>query len=134
MINTVIIIAALLGIAISWYTYMLEESIKKNAAYKPACDLSDKFSCSAPLKSSYGHLFFISNAQMGLIYYTTLLLTTFLELKAITLLLTTIGLLYSLYLAYILIVKIKSICIVCISLYLINALLFCSALYQYYAV
>ena len=58
----VIVLLAVLGFGISLYTYITEQKVKLNPEYKPVCDLSDRISCSKPMKSQYANIFFLSNA------------------------------------------------------------------------
>ncbi len=60
-----IILLALAGIVISIYAYTVEMNISKNPEYKPACDISDKISCSRVMRSGYGKLFGISTGLFG---------------------------------------------------------------------
>lgn len=131
--HATLVIISLIGIVLSFYMYLIERALSKNPAYKPACDISDRISCSAPIKSKYSHLLYLSNATWGLLFYTVVLLTALLDMQKITLLLTTVSIIYSLYLAYILIFKIRSWCLICLSLYGINIVLFIISLLWYLA-
>ena len=51
-----IILLTLAGIVISIYAYMVEMNIAQNPEYKPACDLSDKISCTKVMGSSYSKM------------------------------------------------------------------------------
>ena len=59
---TLIAILAVLGFALSLYGFMIEEKIKRNSTYKPACDISENISCSKPILSPWGSMFGFSNA------------------------------------------------------------------------
>lgn len=119
---------AILGFCISLYTYIIEQKIKLNPEYKPACDLSDRMSCSKPIKSIYGGIFFVSNSILGMIFYLLIAILAinnsinFILIAAIT------ATLFSCILAYILYVKIKALCLLCTSLYIINIVLLMYAL------
>ena len=125
-----VFIFALIGLCISIYAYMVEQKIKIDPTYKAACDLSDRISCTKPLLSPYAHLFYYSNATFGIIYYIVVAALAYLNAVNVLFLVALAGCLVSLYLAYILYVKIKSLCIVCTSLYLINFLILGAVLYQ----
>lgn len=118
-----IIFLACLGFGISVYAYFIEKKIKEDATYKPACDINDRFSCSKPINSQYGTIFFLSNSVWGMIYYTVVAVLAYMHAHTLLVLAVICGLIGSLGLAYLLYFKIKSICLVCTSLYIINALL-----------
>lgn len=114
---------AITGFGISVYAHCVENKIQKNPIYKPFCDLSDVVSCSKPIKSQYGKIFFVSNADIGMVYFA--LIQLFILFRAHALLLLTVigGCIASCILAYILYFKIRAFCIVCTSIYLINFLM-----------
>lgn len=120
MIIISIIILAVLGFGISLYTYVVENKIKKDSNYKPACDLSDRISCSKPMLSPYGNIFFFSNAVAGMLYYILIGLLAYVQAVNLLLIATVGGFLFSLILAYLLYFKIKAICLLCTSLYIVN--------------
>jgi uncharacterized membrane protein len=119
---TVIIICTI-GLIISIYGICVERTIKQNNMYKPACDISDKISCSKPFLSSYSAMLGISNIWASALYYLAILTLTILDLTTIAFLLSCLGLIASSVFAYILFFKIKSLCLICISLYAINSAL-----------
>lgn len=126
---TSIFLLSLVGLAVSVYTYLLEEKIKKEPTYKPVCDLSDRISCSKPIKSNYGKLFFISNSLMGMLYYVVVGLLALVDAHTLLLILSSVALLLSGILAYILYFKIKSFCLLCNAIYLVNILIFVLSLW-----
>ncbi|MDZ4150874.1 vitamin K epoxide reductase family protein, partial [Methylicorpusculum sp.] len=69
------------GFVVSLYAYFIEKKIAQNAAYKPFCDISATISCSKPILSSYGKLFGISNALLGVGYYFVFLVLLVLQAK-----------------------------------------------------
>lgn len=124
-----VFIAAAVGFAISLYGLWVERKKKENTNYKPVCDISDTISCSKPIMSPWGKLFGISNAYVGLITYLAMMVLAVLGLQPLALY-GAVGLvLFSAFLAYILFVKIKAVCLICISIYVVNlALLICAYL------
>lgn len=126
-----LIFISLFGLALSFYAYLIERTLAKNPTYKPVCDISDKMSCTAPIKSTYSKLLSLSNAVWGMLFYTTIILMALLHMKQAALLITTIGIIYSIYLAYILAFKIRSWCLICTSLYIIDITLFVLSLLWY---
>lgn len=118
-----ILIFALIGLGISYYAYTIEKRIKQNPAYKPACDLSDRISCSKPMKSAYTNVFYFSNATIGLLFYAAIIIFALLGATKLVLLTAIAGCIGSCILGYILYFKIKALCLLCTVLYIINALI-----------
>lgn len=127
-----LIIISAIGFCISIYAYIVEKKIKVTPEYKPYCDLSDRISCSKPLKSKYSNLFFISNSIAGMIYYLIIIVLNLLNLQKLLLLTSTAGFLVSIGLGYLLYFKIKSFCFVCTSIYFVNFLIFIIAILKFY--
>lgn len=114
---------ATLGLGISVYAYTIEYKIAQNPVYKAVCDLSDSVSCSKPITSAYGKLFGVSNAVLGIFYYALFLILLFLQ-ATLTLYILALGaFLFSIYLAWLLYFRIRVLCILCTSTYVINILL-----------
>ena len=118
-----ILVLAVIGVCISVYTYLLEKKVKAKPDYKSACDLSDRISCTKPMKSPYGALFYFSNAVVGVAYYLMIIILAFLQMHSLLVFATAVGCIVSAFLAYLLYFKIKSLCLLCTSLYVINILL-----------
>ncbi len=117
------IILAVIGFSISLYAYMVERKIRKVPTYKPVCDISDWVSCTKPMKSPYSDLFFVSNALVGMIFYIVIAILAVLNAIALLLVASIVACTVSSALAYLLYFKIKALCILCTSLYIINAIL-----------
>lgn len=115
---------ALFGLIVSLYLYRLEKKLQKNRSYKPSCDISDKISCSKAVLSGYGQLFGFSNALMGCFFYATIAILAFLHQTTVLFYLSLFSLFASFFFAYILYFKIKTVCILCTTVYLINLLIF----------
>lgn len=125
-----ILLIALIGAAISTYASIVEQKIKDNPEYKPACDLSDIISCSKPMASPYSKLFFVSNTWLGLAYYGCMIILAIMNYATIAFYLACGGVAMSAVFAYLLYFKIKALCLVCTSIYLVNiALLVATYLY-----
>lgn len=123
-----ILILAALGFGISLYTYLLEKKIEREPDYKPACDINDRISCTKPIKSEYANIFYFSNALVGMVYYALIVVLGLLGVSKLLLIATIGGCLVSAILAYFLYFKIKSLCLLCTSLYIINIALLILAL------
>lgn len=118
-----IFILSLIGLCISVYAYFTEKKLQENPNYHPACDISDRISCSKPMQSQYGKLFFVSNSFAGMIFYIAMAIAALMNAKILVIVGAAAAFCMTLYLAYLLYFKIKSFCVVCTSLYLVNILL-----------
>ncbi len=118
-----IIILCVIGFAVSAYGFFIEERLKKDPSYKPACDISDKASCSKPFKSSFSRMFGISNTIVGMLFYAAIAFFAWFGWYQLVILGSAAACLVSLYLAYILYAKIRTLCLICTSTYLINGVL-----------
>ncbi len=116
----IIIVLAAIGFCISLYTYIVEKKIKSVPGYKPVCDISDKISCSKPMKSAYSNIFFFSNAIIGMIFYFFIAMLVLLHADKLLLIASISSCIVSLFLAYLLYFRVKSLCLLCTSLYIIN--------------
>lgn len=115
---------ALLGFGVSAYAYILERRIKRNAQYKAACDLSDQISCTKTFKSPYAKMLFgISNAVVGMVFYAAMFIIAVLGLTKVAFLGAIAVCIASIGLAYILIFKLQTVCLICTTIYGINAAL-----------
>jgi vitamin-K-epoxide reductase (warfarin-sensitive) len=133
MIDILLITVAALGFGISVYTYIVEQRVKSEATYKAACDISDYVSCTKPMLSPYSHIFYFSNAVIGMLYYAVVAFLAFFHLFFALFLLSLVAALVTIFLAYLLYVKIQSFCILCTSVYIINFVILALTLIQLYA-
>lgn len=130
MFISIIIIAAI-GLCISLYAFFVERKLTENPMYHPVCDLSDRVSCSKTFISPYGHLFKYSNTIAGAIFYSSMMLLAYLDRLQLIWYGTVAAIIASVIFAYILFFKIRTICLLCISLYLVNVALFITAYMAY---
>lgn len=126
-----IIILAIIGFCISLYTYTVEKKVRNEPTYQAACDLSDRVSCTKPMRSPYANLFYFSNAVAGMLYYVLVALLAAFDFNLLLQIATIAGFLVSVVMAYLLYVKVQSLCILCTSLYIINIALLILSLYLY---
>ncbi len=119
-----LIFLAVIGFFISAYAYYVEKKIRQEPGFKPFCDINNKISCTKPIKSIYSNLFFFSNAFVGMFYYMVITFLAFLDARTFLIIIASISMIITCYLAYILYFKIKSFCLLCTSVYLINLILF----------
>lgn len=124
-----VVILALIGLCLSLYAYHLETELKADENYKASCDINDRISCTRPLTSPYAHFLYFSNSFLGIVYYSTLAVIAFCGLDTIVLLMAIGGIIVTCVLAYLLYFEIKSICLVCTSLYIVNILILLCALW-----
>lgn len=120
------LLLAVAGLGLSVYAYAIQKKLEADKEYKPFCDLSDAVSCVKPLKSPYSSLFGIGNGLVGIIFYTILIACIVAKLTTFVCWLSTAAVIASIWFGYLLYVKIKSVCIVCTALYIVNILLFLS--------
>ncbi|XP_051865921.1 vitamin K epoxide reductase complex subunit 1-like protein 1 [Pristis pectinata] len=129
-----------LGLALSVYAYHVETSKERDTTYRAMCDLSDSISCSRVFTSRWGRGFGLlggilgqdsvfnqPNSVYGLLFYVLQLLLslTASATAAVVLLLTSLlSLAGSLYLAYVLLFLLRDLCLVCVTTYALNLLLF----------
>lgn len=118
-----IVLLAVLGLCISIYTYLTEERVKQDPTFKPVCDLSDRVSCTKAMNSAYGKLFFVSNAIAGIAFYSGMIVLAIIGATKLVLLGAVASCVASCVLAYLLYVKVQTVCILCTSLYIINFLM-----------
>ncbi len=116
-------IIAGLGLLVSFYAFRTELKVKLNKKYKAFCDRNNRISCSKTLSSKYGNLFGIPNSLAGIFFYASLLVLAFLNITNYIFYLSIIAFLISILLAYLSFFKVKTICPVCISIYIINTTL-----------
>ena len=119
-----IVILSVIGFAISLYAYLLEQKVRADSSYKAVCDLSDTFSCTKPILSEYGELIGFSNSLVGMAFYILIAVLAFFDRTTLLFYLSGTSLLASAFLAYILYFKIKSVCLICNSIYIINIFIF----------
>lgn len=116
----IVLLLAAIGFCTSLYGFFVKQKLARDPNYKPACDISDKASCSKPFQSPYSRLFGISNTITGMIFYAVMSIATLLGFHTIVLLFAAGGAVVSAWLAYILYFKIKTFCLICTITYLVN--------------
>jgi vitamin-K-epoxide reductase (warfarin-sensitive) len=118
-----ILILAIIGFVISAYLFYVEQKMKSDITYKPVCDISDRISCSKVIQSPFARLFFVSNTIIGMGYYAVVALLALMNMGKLLVILSVGAALASCVLGYILYFKIKSFCVMCTSLYIVNFLI-----------
>ena len=123
-------ITAFIGLLFSAYALYVEKKTKKSTSYKAACDISDNISCTKAFKSKYAKMAGMPNSFYGILFYILIIILTWYNNIMIILFLSVFAVIGTLYLAYISYFKLKNLCVVCTSIYLINFLLLTLS-YQY---
>ncbi|HXW85702.1 MAG TPA: vitamin K epoxide reductase family protein [Candidatus Bathyarchaeia archaeon] len=119
-----LVVIALIGCAMSVYMLYLERALEQNYDYKAACDLSDYVSCSKVAKSPYSKIFGMQSGLISLVVYGIIAMCAFKERIELVMYLSGAMVVASVYLAYLIFFKIKAACPLCISMYVVNILLF----------
>ena len=128
---------AFMGVLVALYALYVEHRKGEDSSYEALCDISETASCSRVLMSAYGHILSkwglvatgsaldLPNPVLGLAFYGMVLLRGALRLPRLAVLgASAASLAFSLYLAYILATVLKDLCIVCVSSYVVNLLIF----------
>ncbi|XP_012678234.1 vitamin K epoxide reductase complex subunit 1-like protein 1 [Clupea harengus] len=133
-------LVCLLGIMLSLYAFHVEQENAKDSKYRALCDLSNSISCSKVFTSRWGRGFGLlgsifgndsamnqPNSVYGIIFYILQLLLgmTVSAMAALILMSTSIAsVMGSLYLGYILYFVLKDFCVICVTTYALNFILF----------
>lgn len=120
----------LIGFGASLYAFFIEQKLKKDAGYKPVCDVSERASCTRALLSEYSKTFNIPNSIIGILFYAVVALFALLGWYKITLLLSVAGMVMTLWFAYLLYFRLKIFCFVCTTIYIANIGLLITNIYQ----
>ncbi|KAI3373071.1 hypothetical protein L3Q82_006415 [Scortum barcoo] len=134
------LLVCLLGILLSLYAFHVEREKARDPTYKAVCDVSSSISCSKVFSSRWGRGFGLlgsifgndsalnqPNSVYGIVFYAfQLLLGMTVSAMAALILMTTsiLSVVGSLYLGYILYFVLKDFCIICITTYALNFILF----------
>ena len=115
-----ITILAVMGLLVSIYALYVEKKDERTARYKPLCDINKRVSCTKALTSRYGKLLRISNSIIGIIFYIILLITGLMGKIELIFYIMILSMFPTAYLAYLSYAKLKLVCIICTSIYVIN--------------
>lgn len=148
-IEVIISLWALLGMVATVYAIYVEHKKKKNPKEKLFCDISNKINCGA-LTSDYSrllkmafnlndaHLFNIPNTYLGGLFYFAVFLyplplLTYIPFREFLFFIaSTLSIALSVCLACILYFKLKEVCPVCVTTYVINAAIFYCAVCEFF--
>uniref|UniRef100_A0A8C7PDQ3 vitamin-K-epoxide reductase (warfarin-sensitive) n=2 Tax=Oncorhynchus mykiss TaxID=8022 RepID=A0A8C7PDQ3_ONCMY len=134
------LLVCVLGILLSLYAYHVETEKARDSNYRAMCDVSNSISCSKVFTSRWGRGFGLlgsifgidsamnqPNSVYGIFFYIfQLLLGITVSAMAALIVMTTsiLSVMGSLYLGYILYFVLKDFCIICITTYALNFILF----------
>ncbi|KAK6317558.1 hypothetical protein J4Q44_G00129580 [Coregonus suidteri] len=134
------LLVCVLGILLSLYAFHVETEKSRDSNYRAMCDVSDSISCSKVFTSRWGRGFGLlgsifgndsamnqPNSVYGIVFYVfQLLLGITVSAMAALILMTTsiLSVMGSLYLGYILYFVLKDFCVICITTYALNFILF----------
>ncbi|KAI1302337.1 Vitamin K epoxide reductase complex subunit 1-like protein 1 [Halotydeus destructor] len=125
---------SILGILLSLYTIYVEIQHEKDNKFRALCDINEHMSCSKVFMSKYGKgfglvspesPFYLPNPIFGVIhYFTTLMITLFAGrdklLINVFIMLAALSNIGSVYLGYVLFFVLHDVCVVCITIYVVN--------------
>ncbi|KAL0994792.1 hypothetical protein UPYG_G00127220 [Umbra pygmaea] len=134
------LLVCVLGILLSVYAFHVETEKSRDSNYRAMCDVSNTISCSKVFTSRWGRGFGLlgsifgddsamnqPNSVYGILFYVfQLLLGITVSAMAALILMTTsiLSVMGSLYLGYILYFVLKDFCIICLTTYALNFILF----------
>ncbi len=119
-----IVILAAAGFLLSAYALHVEKKIAQDKNYRPVCDINDTVSCTRNLTSKHSRTLGLPNSAAGLAFYALVFVLAFTSYAAAIFYLSLLALIGSFYLAYISYYKLRTFCLVCTGIYLVNILLF----------
>lgn len=141
-IDSIILLFGMLGLLASLYAIHVERKARKEGPGKAACDINNRMSCSSVLTSKYAkmtglvfslkenHPLNVPNTYFGVLFYLAIIIYpmfpfTMIPFREVLLFGATLfSVCFSFLLAYILYFKLNDFCIVCVTTYIINAVLF----------
>ncbi|OAD54340.1 Vitamin K epoxide reductase complex subunit 1-like protein 1, partial [Eufriesea mexicana] len=133
-LNAGIVTICIVGFTLSSYAHYIEKAKEKDDLYEAICDISEHLSCTKAFSSEYGKgfgiipetsLLYMPNAVYGLIFYVLIAILSLWNRYVTSALVVTLGIcanIGTIYLASIL-YKLNNVCVVCVSLYVVNAIL-----------
>lgn len=120
MIALVPLVLSLMGFVLAVYAHHVAQYAGKKKGYSAVCDMGDQASCSKAFTSEYASTAGIANTTWGMLFYTlTALLSIAGEIQYLFLLVVA-AFIGSIYLGYVLYVHVRTFCVVCTAIYIIN--------------
>ncbi|KAI4455896.1 vitamin k epoxide reductase complex subunit 1 [Holotrichia oblita] len=147
VLNVLFTLSSFIGLALSIYAFIVEQAAAKDANYKAMCDINEFISCSTVFKSEYATGFGLAskflgkdsffnkpNSLFGIAFYSLIIVLAQFNSKSfavLNLLFSTFSVWLSVYLAYLLVFVIRSLCIICAGTYVVNIINFASSYYKF---
>lgn len=119
-----VIVFSIVGFLLSGYAYRIGQLAGKKKNFNALCDINEAVSCSKAFSSEYAHHLGASNAFWGMLFYTGTFVLGLLSEGFYLFVLTTLGVIASVYLAYMLFARLRITCVVCVMIHLVNLILF----------
>ncbi|MFC1740965.1 vitamin K epoxide reductase family protein [Nanoarchaeota archaeon] len=123
MTSNALIAISSVGIILAVYLLYVEYKLKKNSSYHAVCDISAKVSCTGTVTTKYANMFKMSNALVGLVFYTVVLALSLIDQARLAFYISVPAVLFTLYLIYLTYFRLKKYCIVCHATYVVNVLI-----------
>jgi vitamin-K-epoxide reductase (warfarin-sensitive) len=111
------------GLVLSFYALHVEQYAGRKKGYQAMCDINEELSCTRAFTSDYGQTWGVSNAVYGVFFYLIVLMLSIANESGYILVLSLCAVIGSVYLAYVQYGKLRTLCVVCTAIYLINILL-----------
>ncbi len=127
----VLLVLSIIGILLSLYALYVEKKVEKNKNYSAACDINDRMSCTKAFKSGYAKTFGIQNSVLGVVLYLVIIMLLLAGRVDFVFYISVLSIIASIYFAYVLYAKVRSFCVVCHGIYLVNILIL---IFSYFAV
>ncbi|KAK3915877.1 Vitamin K epoxide reductase complex subunit 1-like protein 1 [Frankliniella fusca] len=138
-INIILFVLCAAGVGASYYSVFVEKALEQNEKYQALCDINEQVSCTKVFGTKYAkgfgvvgkylgekHILNQPNGVYGIVFYALLAFLSLVNISFlvnIQLLLAFLSNGMSVYLGYLLVYVIKSICVVCVATYVINFLI-----------
>jgi len=120
---SIITFLGLVGLLTSSYSLYAYYRATHDKDYRALCDINNRISCSKTFRGKFGHFLGLPNGFWGIILYIIIIVAAYYQASLWLFLLSGWAVIFSIRLAYILITKVKLLCIDCIIIYVVNALL-----------
>lgn len=143
-------VTSIIGLLLSCYGFYVETEMEKNHDYKAMCDINEAVSCSKVFASEYGKGFGIvgkilgensalnlPNPVYGMFFYGFMALVSFKQCansSKVQRFLSILSNILSVYLAYLMYFVIQYLCVLCVALYMVNALLLYYSIQKFNAI
>ncbi|XP_044759310.1 vitamin K epoxide reductase complex subunit 1-like protein 1 [Coccinella septempunctata] len=134
LLSTYLATLSTVGLGLSIYSYYVEARVELEDDYTAMCDINEHISCSKVFKSPYGKgfgffpedsIFHVPNSIFGIPFYSLMIVLAYSPSVAITKFVFANVLLSNCltpYLAYLLYFVLQDVCVVCVTVYVVNAL------------